>query len=38
MKRLAILASLVVAGVATAGLRAQNLPPIGEIEQVSARI
>lgn len=37
MKRLAILTSLVAVGMATAGLHAQGQPPVGEIEQVSAR-
>jgi cyclase len=37
MKRLAILASLAAAGMATAALHAQGQPPVGEIEQVSAR-
>jgi glyoxylase-like metal-dependent hydrolase (beta-lactamase superfamily II) len=36
--RLAILASLVAAGMAAAGLHAQGLPPVGEIEQVTPRI
>src|SRR6186713_498533 len=42
MKRLAILASLIAAGMATAGLHAQGQPPptpgVSDIEQVSARI
>ena len=38
MKRLAILASLVAAGMAAAGLHAQGQPPVGEIEQVSPRV
>lgn len=38
MNRFAILATLVAAGMAAAGLHAQGLPPLGEIEQVSARI
>ncbi len=38
MKRLAILASLVVAGMAAAGLHAQGTPTVGDIEQVSERI
>ena len=37
MKRLAILASLAAAGKAAAALHAQGQPPLGEIEQVSAR-
>jgi cyclase len=38
MKRLAILASLVAAGMAAAGLHAQGQPPLGEIEQVTERV
>lgn len=38
MKRLAILASLVAAGMAAAGLNAQGQPPLGGPEQVTARI
>ena len=37
MNRLAILASLAAAGMAAAALHAQGQPPLGEIEQVSAR-
>ena len=37
MKRTAILATLVAAGMATAGLHAQGQPPVGGIEKVSAR-
>ena len=33
MKRTAILATLVAAGMATAGLHAQGQPPVGGIEQ-----
>ena len=38
MKRLAILASIALAGLTAAGLSAQGQPPVGEIEQVSERI
>jgi glyoxylase-like metal-dependent hydrolase (beta-lactamase superfamily II) len=38
MKRLAVLASIVAAGLAAAGLHAQGQPPLGEIEQVSERV
>lgn len=38
MKRLAILASLVAAGMASAGLHAQGQPPVADIEQVSDRV
>jgi glyoxylase-like metal-dependent hydrolase (beta-lactamase superfamily II) len=38
MKRLAILASIVAAGLAAAGLHAQGQPPVSDIEQVSERI
>ena len=38
MKRLAILASLALAGFTAAGLSAQGQPPVGEIEQVTERI
>jgi glyoxylase-like metal-dependent hydrolase (beta-lactamase superfamily II) len=35
MKRLAVLASIVVAGLTAAGLSAQGQPPLADIEQVS---
>ena len=38
MKRLAILASLVAAGMGAAGLHAQGQPPLGEPEQVAERV
>ena len=38
MKRLAILASIVAAGLAAAALHAQGLPPIGATEQVSPNV
>ncbi len=38
MKRLAILTSLVAAGLVSAGLHAQGQPLLGDIEQVSERI
>jgi len=38
MKRLAVLASIALAGLTAAGLSAQGQPPVSDIEQVSARI
>ena len=38
MKRLALLASLIAAGMGAAGLHAQGQPPIAEIEQVTERV
>lgn len=37
MKRLALLATIVLGGLTAAGLSAQGQPPVGEIEQVSPR-
>ena len=37
MKRLALLATIVLSGLTAAGLSAQGQPSVGEIEQVSAR-
>ena len=38
MKRLAILATIVAAGLTAAGLSAQGQPPLSDIEQVSERV
>ena len=38
MKRIAILATIAAAGLATAGLNAQGLPGIGATEQVSQNV
>src|SRR5688572_24940624 len=38
MRRLAVLASIVTAGLTAAGLSAQGQPPLGDIEQVTPRV
>src|SRR5688500_19645318 len=38
MRRLAVLASIIAAGLTAAGLSAQGQPPLGDIEQVSDKV